>query len=209
MGLMDDLMGVDESTGGFADIEPGAYKLVITKVEPTTKDRYVRIYWDVAEGDSKGAYEKSSWPPSDVLSWKSTALGMLKHKMHVLCDCNPQRLTAISDAEGKFVGCKEFAEAADGAGGFDFLVGCRFGAVVRRRLYTAGPNSKQPGADRTQMEVAKYLSPQEFADGDWSESLLKDRDQRDKTQAAQPQAPAAVPESFQPQADFADEDIPF
>lgn len=208
MGLLDDLMGVDESTGGFADIEPGAYKLVITKAEPTARDQYVRISWDVAEGDSKGAYEKSGWPPSDVLSWKQTALGMLKRKMHVLCDCNPQRLTAVNDAEGKFAACKEFAEAADGGGSFDFLVGCRFGAVVRRRLYTAGPNSKQPGADRHQMEVAKYLTPQEFADGDWSESLLKDRDQRDKTQA-QPQAPAAVPDSFKPQDDLADEDIPF
>lgn len=204
LGLMARLQGVQESTGGFADIEPGAYKLVITKVEPMVRQEYVRIYWDVADGPSKGAYANAGFPPSDVLSWKETALGMLKGKLHRIYECNPQRLHATMDADGKFLMVDEFD-----AGNFDALVGCRFGAVVRRRLYTAGPNSKTPGADRTQMEVARYLTPQEFADHDWPESLLADRDQRDRTQTAEPVA--QVPDTFQPgqTPDLYGEDVPF
>lgn len=206
LGLMAKLQGVQESAGGFADIEPGAYKLVVTKVEPVEHKEYVRIYWDVADGPHKGAYANAGFPPSDVLSWKETALGMLKMKLHRLYECNPQRLHATNDAEGKFLMVNEFD-----AGEFNALVGCRFGAVVRRRLYTAGPNSKTPGADRTQMEIARYLTPDEFKAGDWPESLLEDRDQRDKAAAQKPQQPSVVqaPQGFGEVTGVYDEDVPF
>ncbi len=210
-GLMDRLMGVQESAGsGSFDIEPGAYKLVITKAEPMHNQEYVRIYWDVAEGERKGTYENSQYPPTDVLSWKEAALGMLKGKLHRLQECNPQRLHAQLAADGSFAGVPEFAQAVDARGEFGFLVGCRFGAVVRRRLYTAGPNSKNPGADRTAIEVARYLSPQEFADHDWPDSLLADRDQRDKSAQA-PQEHVVPPAYAQQQASVLvyDEDVPF
>lgn len=210
-GLMAKLAGIKESAGGgFEELEPGAYKLVITRAEPMHDREYVRIYWDVADGEHKGMYAKSQYPPSDVLSWKDSALSMLKHKQHCLCDCNPSRLTAVNNDGGEFVACREFAEHADGKGNFAFLVGLRFGAVVRRKLYTAGPNSKTPGADRTGIEIARYLSPQQYADHDWPESLLKDHDQRDKmaketgeevTSAATYQQSASV--------DLYDEDVPF
>ena len=205
LGLMAKLAGVQESTGGFSDIEPGAYKLVITKVEPHRGDEYVRIYWDVAEGPRKGAYAQSQYPPSDVLSWKESAFGMLKGKLHRIWQCNPQRLHASNDANGKFLMVDEFE-----AENFDALVGCRFGAVVRRRLYTAGPNSKTPGADRTAIEVARYLTPDEYRDNDWPESLLQDRDQRDKTQQAPVQQQVAqVPQTFGEVQGLYDEDVPF
>lgn len=205
LGLMAKLQGVQESAGGFADIEPGAYKLVVTKVDAVTDKEYVRIYWDVADGPHKGAYANAGFPPSDVLSWKETALGMLKMKLHRIYECNPQRLHATNDAEGKFLMVNEFD-----AGEFNALVGCRFGAVVRRRLYTAGPNSKTPGADRTQMEIARYLTPDEFKAGDWPESLLEDRDQRDKA-AQQPQQTSVVqaPQGFGEVTGVYDEDVPF
>lgn len=206
LGLKAKLQGVSESTGGgFSDIEPGAYKLVITGVKADKQNEYVRILWDVAEGPSKGAYAQSQYPPSDVLSWKSTALAMLKGKLHRIYLCNQQRLHQTLDEEGKFLTIDEF-ENED----FNALVGCRFGAVVRRRLYTAGPNSKTPGADKTTVEIARYLSPDEFKDKDWSENLLKDRDDRDKT--AQKQV-TQVPSTYNPNAnaaaDLYDEDIPF
>ena len=205
---------INESAGGFSDIEPGAYILTITKVEPHDGQEYARIYWDVAEGPRKGAYAQSQYPPSDVMSWKETALGMLKGKLHRIYQCNPQRLHATNDSEGKFLMVDEFD-----AGNFNALVGCRFGAVVRRRLYTAGPNSKTPGADRVQMEVARYLTPEEFQSGDWPETLLADRDQRDKD--AQPQQPsigggqvvgqqvAQVPATFNAGDALYSEDVPF
>lgn len=202
--LLDRLKGVAESTGGFSDIDPGAYELVVTEVSMVAKDSYVRLTWDVRTGDHKGTYAKSQYPPSDVISWKESALGMYKHKLHMLAEANPNRLNAVNDQEGKFATLQEAEDDNWGA-----LVGCRIFAVVRRRLYTAGPNSKNPGADRHNMEIAAYLTQEQYEKGDFSKSLLNDRDQREKKPEG---VQASVPEDFGRQSesvDLYDEDIPF
>ena len=183
---------ITESTGGFADIEPGAYMLVITGFKPFESNEFVSLQWDVAEGPAKGTYAQSQYPPSDVISWKETALGMLKHKLHVLADCNPGFQPTVAFENDRWQ---------------DF-VGKKFYAVVRRRLYTAGPNSKTPGADRTSIEVARWLKPDEYRDQSWPESLLADRDQRTKDQQPQ-QTVAQVPSDFGGSTDVYDEDVPF
>jgi hypothetical protein len=182
---------IDESTGGFSDVEPGAYSLVITGYEPHEDKEFVRLTWDVADGPAKGTYAQSQYPPTDVVSWKESAYGMLKHKLHVLADCNPGFQPTVSFESDQWQ---------------DF-VGKRFYAVVRRRLYTAGPRSKTPGADKAAIEVARWLKPEEYESGDWPRTLLEDRDQRDQTQQA-PQA-AQVPQGFGQQPDVYDEDVPF
>ena len=187
---------IEESTGvGFADIEPGAYVLSITKVEPHERQEYVRIYWDVADGPSKGAYAQSQYPPSDVLSWKNdAAMGMLKHKLHVLADWNQGFQPTVAFDNDNWTAFE----------------GKRMGAVVRRRLYTAGPNSKQPGADRTKMEIAAWLHPEAYESGDFSERLLADRDQRDKSLARQnaDELPTPPAQAYQTD-DLYDSDVPF
>lgn len=187
----------EESVGGFADIEPGAYVLAVTRVEPHESQEYMRLYWDVAEGPRKGAYARSQWPPSDVASWKESAYGVLKHKFHVLADSNPGFKPSVA------------FEADD----WQAFVGKRFGAVVRRRLYTAGPNSKAPGADRTQMEVALWLTPEQVAAHDYSDALLADHDQRGQGAAQQAAQPVlAQPPLAQPPVGVIsvyDEDVPF
>ncbi len=183
---------IEESTGGFSDIEPGAYALTITGMDPHESQEYVRLYWDVADGPRKGAYAQSQYPPSDVLSWKESAYGMLKHKLH-----------AIADSNQGFQPTVAFENDA-----WDQFKGKRFFAVVRRRLYTAGPNSKTPGAERTAIEIARWLKPDEFKSGDWPKSLLEDRDQRDKG-AQQQQAVAQVPAGFGDVQGVYDEDVPF
>lgn len=183
---------IEESTGGgFADIEPGAYVLTITKAEPHESQDYVRLYWDVAEGPSKGNYASSQYPPSDIISWKDAALGMLKHKLHVLADWNDGFQPTVAFEKDQW----------------QLFEGKRMGAVVRRRLYSAGPRSKTPGADRVQMEIAAWLHPEEYRSGDFSERLLADRDQREKGAAPQVQADLPTPPSATP--DLYDEDIPF
>lgn len=185
---------IQESTGTFADIEPGGYVLVITKVEPKEQQQYVRFYWDVAEGPSKGAYAQSQWPPSDIISWKDSVLGILKHKMHVLADSNPNFQPTVAFDNDNW---QEF-------------VGKRFGAVVRKRLYTAGPNSKTPGADKETVEVAGWFTPEQIAAHEYSDALLKPRDQREQG-GGSAQGVATVPQSFNamPQEDVYSEDIPF
>ena len=189
--MRDKLRGVKESAGGFNDIEPGAYELVITGFKSFESNEFVSFQWDVADGPHKGAYAQSQYPPSDVMSWKETALGMLKHKLHVLADCNQGFQPTVAFENDRW---QEF-------------VGKRFYAVVRRRLYTAGPNSKTPGADKTAVEVARWLKPEEYRDGSWPQSLLEDRDQRDKTAKAAPQA--QVPTDFGQVTGVYDEDVPF
>ena len=185
---------IQESTGTFSDIEPGGYTLVITKVEPVERQQYARFYWDVAEGERKGAYSQSQWPPSDIVSWKDSVLGILKHKMHVLADSNPNfQPTVAFDNDD-----------------WQAFVGKKFGAVVRKRLYTAGPNSKNPGADREAVEIAAWLTPEQVANHDYSDALLKPRDQREQHPMGAAPSVAPVPQAFgtAPQGVY-DEDVPF
>lgn len=188
-----DWNNVEESkgNGGGFDIEPGAYTLVITKAEAHPDREYVRLYWDVAEGEQKGKYEDSQYPPSDIMSWKQTALGITKRKLHMLAEFNEGFKPSVAFDNDNW----------------DAFVGKKFGAVVRNRLYTAGPNSKNPGADRKAVEVAAYIDPDELRDGTWSKKLMEPRDQRD------PQAKAAAEQREMLDAaaatDIADEDIPF
>ena len=182
---------IEESTGGFSDIEPGAYVLTVTGMEPHESQEYVRLYWDVADGPHKGAYAQSQYPPSDVLSWKESAYGMLKHKLHALAEANTGFQPTVA------------FESDD----WNQFRGKRFYAVVRRRLYTAGPNSKTPGADRTAIEIARWLKPDEYESGSWPKSLLEDRDQRDKS--SQQSQVAQVPTGFGQVTGVYDEDVPF
>jgi len=199
---------IDEMDGaGFSDIEPGLYELVITGCVPHESDDYFEITWDVASGERKGNYASSQYPPSTRIYWREKALGFLKHRLHVLADWNNGFKSTVA------------FETDD----WDQFIGKHFGAVVRRRLYTAGPNSKNPGADRQQMEIAAWLSPDDFKAGDFKESLLADNDQRERNDAAVMPASSSVasvangtgatsvPATYQQGAtvDLDDEDIPF
>lgn len=175
--------------GGFSDIEPGAYVLVVTACTAHPDEQYFEIAWDVAEGERKGAYATSQYPPTTRLYWREKALGFLKHRLHVLADWNDGFQPTVAFETDQW---QQF-------------VGKRFGAVVRRRLYTAGPNSKSPGADRHSMEVATWLSPDELRAGDFNQDLLKDNDQRERVS----QAPVQAPATAQQAVEVYSEDIPF
>jgi hypothetical protein len=147
----------------------------------------------VADGPHKGNYAQSQYPPSDVLSWKDAAQGMLKHKLHRLADWNDGFQPTVAFDNDRW---QQFE-------------GKRFGAVVRRRLYTAGPNSKNPGADRTAIEVAAWLAPDEYKGGTWSQSLLRDRDQRDRDVARASVEHSMPTPPMEAVTAVYDEDIPF
>ena len=141
-----------------------------------------------------GTFKDSEWPPRDCMSWKPTALGMLKHKLKVLAEDNPDRLHMLVDPN-----THEFATVAEfDQDDFDAFVGCVFGAVVRKRLYTYN------GQDREAVEVGAFKRAQDIRDGNWKPMAA--RDQRE-THHDQPFPQAARP--AQQQAALADEDIPF
>ena len=179
------LQGVEESAGeGFKMLEPGGYVCHITSVEPHEDKQYVRIYWDVHEGERARTYEDSQWPPSDVASWKETALPMLKHKLHVLADDNPG-----FDAEDEFIHDR-----------WENFKGKVFGAVVRKRLYT-----RSDGTDGEGIEIGTWKRAEEIRTGAWKP--MATRDTRSKDAQAEP---AAMPaKDVQRQAYLADVEIPF
>lgn len=96
-----DLSNVKES-GNFERPTPGAYICTITNVEDiplnpdTGKGDYLRIFYDIAEGDFKGYYKQMredhpDWATagSYIRSYKPTALGMFKHFCSSVTKSNP------------------------------------------------------------------------------------------------------------------------
>lgn len=183
---------IGEVTGERTGIEPGGYVLKVTNVQYTPGEDKAWLEWDVAEGPMAGTYANTNWPPRDCMSWKQSALGMTKHKLKVLAEANPNRLHTLVDPTSH-----EFATVAEFEGeDWSAFVGCTFGAVVRKRLYTYN------GQDREAVEVGAWKSPQDIRDGNWKP--MAPRDQRE-THHDQP-VPAQVRAN---QGAFADSDIPF
>ena len=188
------LANVNESTGERATLEPGGYVLKVTGVKHTPGDDKLFLEWDVAEGPMAGIFADSNFPPRDCMSWKPTALGMLKHKLKVLAEDNPNKLHMLVDPT-----THEFATVAEfDQDDFDAFVGCVFGAVVRKRLYTYNGN------DREAVEVGAFKRAQDIRDGNWRP--MAPRDQRE-THHDQPFPQAARP--AQQQAAMYDSDVPF
>ena len=161
-----DLTNVQESTGEYEMPSPGGYVLKITRMEPHPEKKYVFVGWDIAEGPMADHYKDSQWPPNDVMSYTENALGILKHKLHVLADDNPG-----FDAERAFNDDE-----------WDAFRGKVFGAVLRLRLYTG-----KDGSDRTGIEIGRWYRTQEIRGGEFKP--MPPRDTRDKTTPTVPQPP--------------------
>ena len=116
---------VDAKTEGeFARIEPGAYVGCIGSMEDFPGKEYVQMLYDVAEGPRKGYYSDAfysnkPWAHNFYLSYKDTALGMLKGRLETIAACNP--------------GFDPFA--AWDAGRLDMFIGRKVGIVLREEEY--------------------------------------------------------------------------
>ena len=175
--------GVKESTGAFRTPEPGGYVCIITKVEAVPSKSYAKFSWDIAEGEYANCYADSNWPPMDIVSWKDGALPMTKHKLHVLADDNPD-----------FTPSKAWANDD-----WQAFVGKRFGAVLRKRLYT-----KSNGQDGEGIEIGAWKRTDEIRSGSWSHMAPRD------TREAKPAEPTLpVPTYDATAASVYDEDVPF
>lgn len=166
------LTNVTESTGTFATLTPGGYVCRITSVEMAPDKQLWWVCWDVAEGADKDTFAGSNFPPRDCWSYKESALGMIKHKLHVLTDSNPG-----FDADAAY---KPDESGLDHPERF---VGKLFGAVVRERLYT-----RRDGTDGTGIEVGAWVSVDDIRSGSFQP--LKARDCRTHSAPA-PAAPVA------------------
>lgn len=113
-----------KSEGEFARIEPGAYVGCIGSMEDFPSKEYVQMIFDIIEGLHKGYfsdgfYADKPWAHSLILSYKDTALGMLKGRFQTIEACNP--------------GFDPFA--AWDAGRLDMFAGRKVGLVFREEEY--------------------------------------------------------------------------
>ena len=93
----------------------------------------------------------------------------------------------------------EFATVAEfDQDDFDAFVGCVFGAVVRKRLYTYNGN------DREAVEVGAFKRAQDIRDGNWKPMAARDQRETHHDQSF-PQAARPA----QQQAAMYDSDVPF
>lgn len=82
------------SDDGFEKLPAGPYVAVITEATDHEDRQYVEIVYDIAEGEHKGYYS-DDWGKSHpyahhiFMSYKDTALGMLKGRLEAIQSSNP------------------------------------------------------------------------------------------------------------------------
>ncbi len=177
---------IEESTGG-AKLPVGGYVIKITGVEDVPSREYLRLTYDIAEGEHAGHYSDSfgkqnAWSHQFVRSYKDAAEGMFKAFLN--------RLEESNKVSHGFTVAK-WTERSDER---DF-VGLELGVVIQKRLYT---NDK--GEDKEALEVAAVYAAQDIRNGDYT--IPEPRDLRE-TVDEKPKAQA------QPAASAYDEDVPF
>ena len=127
-----DLTNVQEA-GDFARPTAGAYICTITAVDDNSEKEYLKISYDIAEGEFKGYYTKMREDHPDwegvatyYRSYKPTALGMFKR----MC-------SAVSKSNGKFV--------FDGKTNADeqTLVGKKIGLLLQEEEYYGNDGSRK------------------------------------------------------------------
>lgn len=147
---------VEKAEGEFPTLKPGAYPCAIMSVEDVQEKEYLRVLVDICAGEHKDFfsdpfYADKPFAHSLIFSYKETALGMLKGRLHVITDCNPGF----------------DAEAAINAGKEQMLVGKACGVVFREEEYydrkTGEFRLGSPRPDRlcrlTEMEDPKNADP--------------------------------------------------
>lgn len=150
------------ASGDFEKLPVGGYVCVIKSVEDVPNAEYLRIVWDVAEGEYKDHYKRDEdWSHTMVRSYKEKARGMFKAFLEVL-----------ENDDDNFFSIKEWNKENDEQG----LRGLKFGALIQERYYT---NDK--GEDKTALEVARVIDTERIRRGDYK--MPEPRDQRVKVES--------------------------
>ncbi|MDM8162443.1 hypothetical protein [Collinsella intestinalis] len=114
----------EKAEGEFNRLKPGAYPCTIMRVEDVPDKEYFWVVVDIIAGDYKDYFSDAFYADKDYahrlcFSYKESAQGMLKGRLHVISDCN-----------------HGFdAEAAINAGKEQMLVGKAVGVVFREEEY--------------------------------------------------------------------------
>ena len=145
------------SDGGFEKLPAGPYVAVITEATDHEDKQYVEIVYDIAEGEHKGYYG-DDWGKSHpyahhiFMSYKDTALGMLKGRLEAIQASNP--------------GFDAFA--AWDAGRLDMLHGRLVGINLQEEEY-----ERNDGDTGIRLNVVQVVDAQKVRDG-----LVKTRERK-------------------------------
>ena len=144
---------VQPSNGEFAKPGPGGYILEIVSVEDvpfnpqTGKGDYLKIYYDIADGDFRGFYREQAehfngaWYANFIRSYKDKALGMFRHFINCVTESNPGFRWAWQEQA---------------------LVRLRFGAVLQEEEY-----EKKDGTVGVRLIVKEVKTVQQILSGDF------------------------------------------
>lgn len=110
--------------GSYKQLPPGAYACAIMGAEDFESRQYVQVLVDIIDGEyanyfSDKFYRDRPWAHRIIMSYKETALGMLKGRLQAITACNPGF----------------DAEAAWNGGNLDAFVGKAVGVVFRQEQY--------------------------------------------------------------------------
>ena len=110
--------------GSYTSLKPGKYLCAITDAEDFESKEYVRVLLDIASGEfanffSDDFYANKPWAHNMILSYKESALSMLKSRLETITKCNPG-FDAV---------------AALDAGKYQMLTGKAVGVVFRNEEY--------------------------------------------------------------------------
>ena len=140
MRVIENYENIQASSGEFARPGNGGYILEIVNVTDvpfdanTGKGDYLRIDYDIAQGDFKGYYTKQNerfgggkWFANVIKSYKEKALGMFKHFTNCVENSNAGYTWAWNEKSlvGKFIGLvlgEEEYEKSDGSVGVRLYV---------------------------------------------------------------------------------------
>jgi len=155
------------SDGGFMPLPAGPYVAKVVSMTDNAAREYVEVVYDIAEGEHAGYYS-DDWGVSHpyahhfFLSYKDSALGMLKGRLEAIAASNP--------------GFDPFA--AWDAGRLDIFTGRLVGINVQEEEY------ERNGEVKTRLNVCQIVDAQRVRDG-----KVKAREK--KTLDGRPAAPAS------------------
>ena len=137
------------SDGGFTPLPAGPYVAKITIMNDNEPREYVEVVYDIAEGEHAGYYsddfgKKHPYTHHYFMSYKETALGMLKGRLEAIQKSNP--------------GFDPFA--AWDAGRLDIFVNRLVGINLQEEEYET-----RDGKIRTRLNVCQVIPAQDVRDG--------------------------------------------
>lgn len=158
--------------GDFERLPAGPYVARVVSMEDKPSKEYVELVWDVAEGEKAGFYS-DDWGKSHpyahhvFLSYKDTALGMLKGRLQCITESNPGF----------------DSEAAWNGGRLDMFTNRLFGINVQEEEY------EHDGKVKVRLNVCQVVTAQDVRDGKVQKRDIKRLDGASATTAAPAPAP--------------------